>query len=44
MDNKSLASFKIKLLYPNIPVNKCIKHLEIHCNKHYITLKFAHYA
>ena len=28
IENKSLGSLNIKLLYTNIPVNKCIKYLE----------------
>ena len=38
MENKSLVSFDIKSLYTNIPVNKCIKRLEIHRKKTNIKL------
>ena len=38
MENKSLASLDIKSLYTNIPVDKCIKCLEIHPKKTNITL------
>ena len=50
MGIKSLASLDLKLLYTNIPVDKCIKRLEIHLKKTNITLslpvkiKFTHYA
>ena len=38
MENKSLESLDIKSLFTNIPVKKCIKHLEIHLKKTNIQL------
>ena len=43
MENKSLATLNIKLLFTNIPVNKCIRHLEIQLNKTIITLPLPVY-
>ena len=42
MENKSLACLDIKPLYTNLPINKCIEHLEIHLKKSNITFTFTY--
>ena len=40
MENKSLVNLDMKSLYTNNPMNKCIKLVEIHLKKNYITFNY----